>query len=255
MIQVLDDVAHQLPDEKPRYLMGVGTPADLLEAVRRGVDMFDCVMPTRNARNGHLFTSHGVIKLRNARHKTSTQPLDDNCHCYTCSNFSRAYLHHLDRCNEILGSQLCTIHNLTYTKRTCRAFVMPSRKEPSMNSLSLLRCPGGGRSSCLKHLNHPVFPFAHSIKTTSARGAFARVTKSLIGSPPTMRASERSLRPANDAAKSRDLRCSSDLVRVQAHHLIALHKVVPHASFAFSVASGVTRTCVIALPSMHSISS
>ena len=76
--------------------------------------MFDCVMPTRNARNGHLFTSKGVIKLRNARHKTSTRPLDDDCSCYTCKNFSRAYLHHLDRCNEILGSQLCTIHNLTY---------------------------------------------------------------------------------------------------------------------------------------------
>ena len=114
MIKVLDDIAHQLPEDRPRYLMGVGTPSDLIEAVRRGVDMFDCVMPTRNARNGHLFTSHGVIKLRNARHKTSTRPLDDNCACYTCQNFSRAYLHHLDRCNEILGSQLCTIHNLTY---------------------------------------------------------------------------------------------------------------------------------------------
>lgn len=114
MIRVLDEVAYQLPDDRPRYLMGVGTPADLLEAVKRGVDMFDCVMPTRNARNGHLFTSKGVIKLRNARHKTSTQALDDDCSCYTCKNFSRAYLHHLDRCNEILGSQLCTIHNLTY---------------------------------------------------------------------------------------------------------------------------------------------
>jgi len=114
MIRVLDEVASQLPDDRPRYLMGVGTPADLLEAVKRGVDMFDCVMPTRNARNGHLFTSRGVIKLRNARHKTSTRPLDDDCDCYTCKNFSRAYLHHLDRCNEILGSQLCTIHNLTY---------------------------------------------------------------------------------------------------------------------------------------------
>ena len=114
MIRVLDEVAYQLPDDRPRYLMGVGTPADLLEAVKRGVDMFDCVMPTRNARNGHLFTSKGVIKLRNARHKASTRPLDDDCCCYTCKNFSRAYLHHLDRCNEILGSQLCTIHNLTY---------------------------------------------------------------------------------------------------------------------------------------------
>jgi queuine tRNA-ribosyltransferase len=117
MVKVLDEIAYQLPSNKPRYLMGVGTPADLLESVRRGIDMFDCVMPTRNARNGHLFTSRGVVKLRNARHKTSTRPLDDNCSCYTCQNFSRAYLHHLDRCNEILGSQLCTIHNLTFYQR------------------------------------------------------------------------------------------------------------------------------------------
>jgi queuine tRNA-ribosyltransferase len=114
MLKVLDAITHRLPDDRPRYLMGVGTPADLLEGVRRGVDMFDCVMPTRNARNGHLFTSKGVIKLRNARHKTSTAPLDARCDCYTCQNFSRAYLHHLDKCNEILGSQLCTIHNLRY---------------------------------------------------------------------------------------------------------------------------------------------
>jgi queuine tRNA-ribosyltransferase len=97
--------------------MGVGTPADLLEGVRRGIDLFDCVMPTRNARNGHLFTSRGVLKLRNTRHKTSTAPLDDACDCYTCQNFSRAYLHHLDKCNEILGSQLNTIHNLHFYQR------------------------------------------------------------------------------------------------------------------------------------------
>ena len=114
MMTVLDEIGSELPADRPRYLMGVGTPADLLEGVRRGVDMFDCVMPTRNARNGHLFTSRGVIKLRNARHKTSTEPVDPNCDCYTCQNFSRAYLHHLDKCNEILGSQLCTIHNLRY---------------------------------------------------------------------------------------------------------------------------------------------
>lgn len=114
MMTVLDEIGSELPADRPRYLMGVGTPADLLEGVRRGVDMFDCVMPTRNARNGHLFTSRGVIKLRNARHKTSTEPVDPNCDCYTCKKFSRAYLHHLDKCNEILGSQLCTIHNLRY---------------------------------------------------------------------------------------------------------------------------------------------
>jgi queuine tRNA-ribosyltransferase len=100
--------------------MGVGTPADLIEGVRRGVDMFDCVMPTRNARNGHLFTSKGVIKIRNAVHRSSTQPLDEACDCYTCANFSRAYLHHLDKCNEILGSQLNTIHNLRYYQNHMR---------------------------------------------------------------------------------------------------------------------------------------
>ncbi|MEP1470501.1 MAG: tRNA guanosine(34) transglycosylase Tgt [Halieaceae bacterium] len=114
MMAVLEMMQPRLPENKPRYLMGVGTPADLLEGVRRGVDMFDCVMPTRNARNGNLFTSRGQLKLRNARHKTSTLPLDEACSCYTCSNFSRAYLHHLDKCNEILGSQLNTIHNLHF---------------------------------------------------------------------------------------------------------------------------------------------
>ncbi|MEZ5556163.1 tRNA guanosine(34) transglycosylase Tgt [Haliea sp.] len=114
MIAVLEALQHRLPADKPRYLMGVGTPSDLLQGVLRGVDMFDCVMPTRNARNGFIFTSRGVLKLRNARHKTSTLPLDERCDCYTCQNFSRAYLHHLDKCNEILGSQLNTIHNLRY---------------------------------------------------------------------------------------------------------------------------------------------
>lgn len=114
MLKVLDVMQPLMPQGHPRYLMGVGTPADLLEGVRRGIDMFDCVMPTRNARNGHLFTSSGVIKIRNAKHRHSTAPLDDKCNCHTCSNFSRAYLHHLDKCNEILGSQLNTLHNLHY---------------------------------------------------------------------------------------------------------------------------------------------
>ena len=117
MMSVLDALAGLLPAESPRYLMGVGTPADLLEGALRGVDMFDCVMPTRNARNGHLFTSTGVLKLRNAKHKASTEPVDAECDCYTCSNFSRAYLAHLDKCNEILGSQLATIHNLRFYQR------------------------------------------------------------------------------------------------------------------------------------------
>ena len=117
MMSVLDSLADHLPSEKPRYLMGVGTPADLLEGVRRGIDMFDCVMPTRNARNGHLFTSTGVLKLRNAKHRVSTEPVDANCDCYTCEHFSRGYLAHLDKCNEILGSQLATIHNLRFYQR------------------------------------------------------------------------------------------------------------------------------------------
>jgi queuine tRNA-ribosyltransferase len=117
MLQVLDALQQQMPADKPRYLMGVGTPADLLEGVRRGIDMFDCVLPTRNARNGHIFTSRGVLKLRNSRHKTDTAPLDESCGCYTCEHFSRAYLHHLDKCGEILGSQLNTIHNLHFYQR------------------------------------------------------------------------------------------------------------------------------------------
>lgn len=114
MLKVLDHLAHQMPEDKPRYLMGVGKPEDLVEAVRRGIDMFDCVMPTRNARNAHLFTSTGVVKIRNAVHKTDTGPLDEQCDCYTCKNFSRSYLHHLDRCKEMLSAQLNTIHNLRY---------------------------------------------------------------------------------------------------------------------------------------------
>jgi queuine tRNA-ribosyltransferase len=103
-----------LSPEHPRYLMGVGKPEDIVEAVRRGIDMFDCVMPTRNARNGHLFTRYGDIRLRNSRYRDDTTPLDDSCGCYTCRHYSRAYLRHLDRCNEVLGAMLNTIHNLYY---------------------------------------------------------------------------------------------------------------------------------------------
>ncbi len=114
MIRILDFLPPKMPEDRPRYLMGVGRPEDIVEAVRRGVDMFDCVMPTRNARNGYLFTSTGIVKIRNARHRHDTSPLDDQCDCYTCENFSRSYLHHLDKCGEMLGSQLNTIHNLRY---------------------------------------------------------------------------------------------------------------------------------------------
>lgn len=114
MSRILEYVAPRLPADRPHYLMGVGTPEDLVEGVAAGVDMFDCVMPTRNARNGWLFTRFGDIKIRNAVHRNDTRPLDESCGCYTCRNFSRAYLHHLNRAGEILGAQLNTIHNLNY---------------------------------------------------------------------------------------------------------------------------------------------
>jgi queuine tRNA-ribosyltransferase len=113
-LHVLDAVAARMPAHRPRYLMGVGTPRDLVQAVARGVDMFDCVMPTRNARNGHLFTRFGDLKIRNARHRSDEKPLDESCGCYTCQNFSRAYMHHLERCGEMLAPMLASIHNLHY---------------------------------------------------------------------------------------------------------------------------------------------
>lgn len=117
MLRTLGALTPHMPEERPRYLMGVGRPEDIVEAVRRGVDMFDCVMPTRNARNGHIFVTEGVLKIRNARHRHDLAPLDENCDCYTCRHFSRSYLHHLDRCNEMLGAQLNTIHNLRHYQR------------------------------------------------------------------------------------------------------------------------------------------
>jgi queuine tRNA-ribosyltransferase len=117
MLRVLDFTTPMLPENSPRYLMGVGKPEDLVEGVKLGVDMFDCVMPTRNARNGHLFVDSGVIKIRNSTYKKDTRPLDETCECYTCKNYSRAYLHHLDRCGEIQGSVLNTIHNLAYYQK------------------------------------------------------------------------------------------------------------------------------------------
>ena len=120
MARILAHTAPQLPTNKPRYLMGVGTPEDLVNAVQAGIDMFDCVMPTRNARNGHLFTRFGDLKIKNAAHRHDTRPLDESCGCYTCQNFSRAYLHHLDRCGEMLGPMLTSIHNLHYYQTIMR---------------------------------------------------------------------------------------------------------------------------------------
>jgi queuine tRNA-ribosyltransferase len=128
MLRIMAHTPHRLPARKPRYLMGVGTPEDLVEGVTQGVDMFDCVMPTRNARNGHLFTRFGDLKIRNAKHRSDLRPIDESCRCYACAGqssadgsvsggFSRAYLHHLDRCGEMLGPMLASIHNLhTYVK-------------------------------------------------------------------------------------------------------------------------------------------
>jgi queuine tRNA-ribosyltransferase len=113
-LRVLEGLVPHMPADRPRYLMGVGRPQDIVAAVLRGIDMFDCVMPTRHARNGHLFTSQGVVNIRNAAHQADTGPLDPACACYTCRNYSRAYLRHLDKCKEILGARLNTIHNLHY---------------------------------------------------------------------------------------------------------------------------------------------
>lgn len=131
--RVLAEIEPHLPADRPRYLMGVGTPEDLIESVRAGIDMFDCVMPTRHARNGHLFTSNGVVKIRNATYERDTRPLDENCTCYTCRNYSRAYLKHLDRCGEILSSRLNTIHNLHFyldLMRRMRAAIEQNAFEP-----------------------------------------------------------------------------------------------------------------------------
>jgi len=114
MRRIVAHTPHRLPAHKPRYLMGVGTPEDLVEGVAQGVDLFDCVLPTRNARNGHLYTRYGDLRIRNARHKTDLRPIDESCACHACAHFSRAYLHHLDRCGEMLAPMLASLHNLHY---------------------------------------------------------------------------------------------------------------------------------------------
>ena len=147
MYRILRHTAPQMPEIKPRYLMGVGTPQDILDAVRCGIDMFDCVLPTRNARNGWLYTSQGVVKLRNARYRGDTDALDPECDCYTCRNFSRAYLHHLQRVNEMLGAQLNTVHNIHYYHR-----LMTRIREAIRNGdLASVRLPaesGGEKEPC-----------------------------------------------------------------------------------------------------------
>ena len=149
MLKVLDNLTPDMPDDKPRYLMGVGTPEDLVEAVRRGVDMFDCVMPTRNARNGHLFTSEGVVRIRNSPYKDDLRPIDPECDCYTCQHYSRAYLRHLDKTGEILGPRLNTIHNLHYYQHLMaglRAAIEAENLESFISDFYLKRAPKGETS-------------------------------------------------------------------------------------------------------------
>ena len=145
MARILAHVAPRLPQDKPRYLMGVGTPEDLVFAVGQGIDMFDCVMPTRNARNGWLFTRHGDVKIKNAQYKTDLKPLDETCACHTCRNFSRAYLHHLHRAREILGARLNTYHNLYYYQtlmRELREAIACGRLEQYAGEFHRLRAGG-----------------------------------------------------------------------------------------------------------------
>jgi queuine tRNA-ribosyltransferase len=147
MLRVLAHTAPRLPVQQPRYLMGVGTPEDLLDGIAAGIDMFDCVMPTRNARNGWLFTSIGDIKIRNSRHKDDTEALDPHCACYTCSNFSRSYLHHLQRVNEILGARLNTIHNLHFyldLMRRARAAIEAGQFAGFAGAVRARRAAGSG---------------------------------------------------------------------------------------------------------------
>ncbi len=146
MLKVLDGIAPELPAGRPRYLMGVGTPEDLVEAVRRGIDMFDCVLPTRNARNGWLFTHDGQVKIRNSRYARDTGPVDPQCGCYTCRHYSRAYLRHLQACNEILGARLATIHNLYYYQslmRSLRTAIEQKRLDEFVEKFYCKRRPEG----------------------------------------------------------------------------------------------------------------
>jgi queuine tRNA-ribosyltransferase len=146
-LRVLDELMPRMPADRPRYLMGVGRPEDILAAVARGIDMFDCVMPTRHARNGHLFTSCGDLNIRNAAHQRDTGPLDPACGCYTCRNYSRSYLRHLDRCNEILGSRLNTIHNLAFylqLMQDIRAAIATGRLDTFSREFRARRQAAGG---------------------------------------------------------------------------------------------------------------
>lgn len=141
MIRIIKNLSTQLPENKPRYLMGVGTPEDIINGVLNGIDMFDCVMPTRNARNGYLFTTHGIVRIRNSIYKNSNDPLDLNCDCYTCKNYTKSYLHHLDHCHEILGLRLNTIHNISFYQKLMKNIqlsIIENRLEKFIDEFYLL---------------------------------------------------------------------------------------------------------------------
>ncbi len=147
MFRILDHTAPRMPADKPRYLMGVGTPEDLVEAVRRGLDMFDCVLPTRNARNGWLYTHAGNVKIRNSRYTRDRGPIDEHCDCYTCRNYSRAYIRHLQQANEILGARLATLHNLHYYQglmRALRTAIAEKTLDEFVEKFYRMRRPGRG---------------------------------------------------------------------------------------------------------------
>lgn len=146
-LRVLETVIPHMPEDRPRYLMGVGKPEDIVQAVVRGIDMFDCVIPTRHARNGHLFTSAGVVNIRNSVHQSDLGPLDPACACYTCRNYSRAYLRHLDRCNEILGSRLNTLHNLHFYLDLMRSLRLLSRRAGLRRSRPITSAGGRARKT------------------------------------------------------------------------------------------------------------
>jgi queuine tRNA-ribosyltransferase len=149
-LRVLETVVPHMPTDRPRYLMGVGRPEDIVAAVLRGIDMFDCVMPTRHARNGHLFTATGVINIRNSAHQADLGPIDPECGCYTCRNYTRSYLRHLDRCNEILGSRLNTIHNLHFyldLMRSIRSAIAEGRLTSWAVGFLAKRAGGAGASA------------------------------------------------------------------------------------------------------------
>lgn len=146
MLKIIESVGDRLPEDKPRYLMGVGTPEDLVNCVAGGIDMFDCVLPTRNARNGWLYTNTGVIKIRNSQYKLDTNPLDSSCDCYTCQNYSRSYLKHLHQKNEILGARLCSLHNIHYYQ----SLMQRIRDEINNNTFRLFSKSFGENRNCFR---------------------------------------------------------------------------------------------------------